>query len=272
MDSKLCETRPLAAIALATFESETNDMSVTKRKTFLKIIQDQIDEKITYEEACITLAKNSINAHPASLINKVLTAIKTHKSNQEKPDTEIDDSKRHTRTWSQEEDINIIAAIHQFGPHDWKNIAEFVGNGRSRSQCSQRWARALDPRITRLPWDKNEETKLLELVHKHGEHSWAVIAKFIGTRSDVQCRYKYYQILSSRRVQAEKKEIMHFKQEQAKTTTSLKVAQITLIPKASSICNFYNICQKNYEESKLNQKDWKIAEKLSPLTLPICVY
>jgi hypothetical protein len=103
-----------------------------------------------------------------------------------------------THPWTPYEDQRLFAAVHRFGLHDWHAAAAFVGNGRSKSQCSQRWARGLDPRIDKAAWSGREDSHLLELIAKHGEGNWSVISREIGTRSDVQCRYRYTQLRKQR--------------------------------------------------------------------------
>jgi hypothetical protein len=69
-----------------------------------------------------------------------------------------------------------------------------VGNSRTRSQCSQRWQRGLDPRISRRPWAREEGTALARAVAICGEKAWIRVSQELGNRSDVQCRYRYSQI------------------------------------------------------------------------------
>jgi hypothetical protein len=103
-------------------------------------------------------------------------------------------ARRKTQQWTAIEDTRLLAAIHKYGTENWNLIAQFVGNGRRRSQCSQRWQRGLDPRISRSRWSPEEEALLLQLVAKHGEKSWIRVSNDLGNRSDVQCRYRFYQI------------------------------------------------------------------------------
>lgn len=49
-----------------------------------------------------------------------------------------------------------------------------------------------------MPWSPDEEKQLIDIVVELGEHSWANVAKRLGTRSDVQCRYRFYQITKKR--------------------------------------------------------------------------
>ncbi|OHT05412.1 hypothetical protein TRFO_26897 [Tritrichomonas foetus] len=95
-----------------------------------------------------------------------------------------------SHSWTEEEDEKLREGIKKFG-YDWTTIAEFVGNKRSRSQCSQRWSRVLDPDISREPWSEAEEALLLQLVQIHGDKSWKALAEHMPNRNDSQCRFHY---------------------------------------------------------------------------------
>ena len=105
-------------------------------------------------------------------------------------------ARRRTRTWTSAEDQRLLGGVIRFGLDNWQAVARYLGNGRNRAQCSQRWARGLNPRISKKPWTPEEDRELERLVRQYGEKSWAKIASIMGNRSDVQCRYHYRQILS----------------------------------------------------------------------------
>jgi hypothetical protein len=98
--------------------------------------------------------------------------------------------KKATR-WTPEEDERLIAAIREHGTENWPLIAQQIGGGRTRAQCSQRWNRGLDPRINKRNWSQEEERELLRAVELHGSKAWTRIATELGDRSDVQCRFRY---------------------------------------------------------------------------------
>lgn len=110
-------------------------------------------------------------------------------------DTKDDNSRRRkTRTWTSQEDMRLLAGVHKYGLDSWSNVCHFVGNGRTRAQCSQRWLRVLDPKISKEQWSPQESAELLRLVAEYGEKKWMKIATELGNRSDVQCRYHYIQL------------------------------------------------------------------------------
>ena len=111
------------------------------------------------------------------------------------------ESKREkSRPWSQYEDQRLVAGIMRYGLENWTSISRFVGNSRTRAQCSQRWARGLDPKISKAQWTQQEENALIQLIQIHGNKAWTIISVHMRNRSDVQCRYKYKQLLKEKRI------------------------------------------------------------------------
>jgi hypothetical protein len=104
------------------------------------------------------------------------------------------DARAKSRPWTSYEDQRLLAGIHRYGMDNWQLIALFVGNGRTKSQCSQRWTRGLDPKICKEQWPSGQDDRLIELVAAFGEKSWTRVAAELGNRCDVQCRYRYKQL------------------------------------------------------------------------------
>ncbi|KAK8892710.1 hypothetical protein M9Y10_029950 [Tritrichomonas musculus] len=133
------------------------------------------------------------NAKPEELISEI---IKTD-NHQPKPNTKgyanypFSHIRKKSRQWTPEEDQRLIEAINTKGSDNWSQIAKIVGNGRTQAQCSQRWHRVLDPKISKGNWSKEEEEKLISLVESVGTKAWTKIASKMGNRSDVQCRFRY---------------------------------------------------------------------------------
>lgn len=112
--------------------------------------------------------------------------------------TKPNDFSKKTRPWSVKEDNRLLGAIMRFGLDNWSRISKFVGNNRTRGQCSQRWSRGLNPNISRVEWSPQEDSNLLNYVKIHGNKKWSKISSLIGNRSDVQCRYRYKQLIKKR--------------------------------------------------------------------------
>lgn len=110
-------------------------------------------------------------------------------------DSEFKISRKKTHSWSHQEDTKLLAGIYKYGVDNWTTISLFVGNNRTRAQCSQRWTRGLNPRIKKNLWSYEEDVQLVQLVNTYGDKSWTKIASMMKSRSDVQCRYHYHQIM-----------------------------------------------------------------------------
>jgi hypothetical protein len=100
-------------------------------------------------------------------------------------------SRSSSSDWSPAEDLQLTEAVARHGVTDWQKIADLVGRGRTKSQCSQHWFRCLDPAIVKGRWGHDEDIHLLSLVAQFGPRNWAQIAAQMVTRSDVQCRHRY---------------------------------------------------------------------------------
>ena len=127
--------------------------------------------------------------------------------------------RRKTRSWNTHEDHRLLYAVHLYGLENWTQVAQFVGGGRTRSMCSQRWIRVLDPRISKTQWTADEEQKLVKLVSIYGEKSWMRVATELGNRSDVQCRYRYMQLQKG--LPAQKADAPAFQKEQITPVASM---------------------------------------------------
>jgi hypothetical protein len=103
-------------------------------------------------------------------------------------------NRRKMKMWSAYEDNRLMGGIYRFGLNNWAPISRFVGNGRTRAQCAQRWARGLNPRISKDVWTPSEDMRLIHLVQSYGDKAWTKISGSMGNRSDVQCRYHYHQL------------------------------------------------------------------------------
>lgn len=103
--------------------------------------------------------------------------------------------RKKAQPWTPEEDEKLIQAVKTHGAENWIMIAQYVGGGRTRSQCSQRWLRVINPKLRKLNWSTEEDTLLLQAVEKVGTKSWSKVAAIVGQRCDVQCRYRYQQLM-----------------------------------------------------------------------------
>lgn len=191
-------SKPLLDIGLAMIPTVCPDASEEMIKNSRKILENFIQQKTDFQQCKTDLFFLIGSTTPAERINTIL--LTTPNPTQRSPSSDDDEQARSkggrkkSIPWTEEEDSRLLAGIHKYGTEDWKSIVQFVGNGRTAAQCSQRWYRILDPRISKERWLEEEDQTLMNLVEKLGKNCWSKIASQIGTRSDVQCRYRYFHL------------------------------------------------------------------------------
>jgi hypothetical protein len=172
-------------------ESVSNSIPITAITSATDSLSRLIAGTCSYPEA-VNVCLTEINtAEPARRIQTILNIASGSRSESALIPRGL--SKR-CRSWSQDNDVRLLAGLFRYGLGDWKNIAEFVGAGKTGSQCSQRWSRALNPALSKEQWTEEEDGDLWDGVITHGQHSWAKVAKRVQSRSDVQCRYRFDQL------------------------------------------------------------------------------
>lgn len=194
---------PLESVALAYIREACKDPQQEQAQLALQVLSLRLREQIPADEAVKSCYRILGTAVPAHRINTIIDIprepICTRRCHFDPANMS---ARQKARTWTQYEDQRLLAGMRLFGCDNWPRIADFVGNGRNRSQCSQRWHRGLNPTIYKGPWTKKEEDELVSLVEKFGEKSWRQIASVFGNRSDVQCRYHYQQLVRVRKREA----------------------------------------------------------------------
>ncbi|CAL5078244.1 unnamed protein product [Urochloa decumbens] len=98
------------------------------------------------------------------------------------------------KAWTKEEDLRLQAAVQTFG-EKWQLVSASL-DGRTGSQCSNRWRKTLHPTRTRVGrWHLDEDKRLMVCVKLIGSGSWSRIAPFIPGRTQTQCHERWRNIL-----------------------------------------------------------------------------
>ncbi|XP_051910472.1 myb-related protein A isoform X2 [Hippocampus zosterae] len=97
--------------------------------------------------------------------------------------------------WSRDEDEKLKKLVEQHGTDSWKLLANYFP-GRTDGQCQHRWQKVLNPKLVKGPWTKEEDQKVIDLVHKYGPKRWSVIAKHLQGRIGKQCRERWHNHLN----------------------------------------------------------------------------
>ena len=61
-------------------------------------------------------------------------------------------------SWTAEEDDLLKMAVDRHGPRNWKHIANYI-NGKSTSNCFQRWHKHKNPEIFKGRWTLSDDIK-----------------------------------------------------------------------------------------------------------------
>ncbi|OHT14123.1 Myb-like DNA-binding domain containing protein [Tritrichomonas foetus] len=196
--------KPLLEYAVSNLIQQAPALPETIITQCRMILDNFIYGPLTYEECKIKISSIVPNVDIVDEIRRVLSTDSParaihHEEEIEPADNDVVSyrSKGRTRLWTKEEDRRLLHAIYIFGLGKWKDICVFVGGGRTRAQCSQRWYRSIDPRISKDRWTSDEDQRLMQSVTVNGDHTWTKVAFDVKTRTDVQCRYRYNQIQKS---------------------------------------------------------------------------
>jgi hypothetical protein len=185
---------PLVNVAYANIVKERGDLPDDKTAV-VRLLLRQFVKAAPSERAGIMMQLSAVIGHEVTSLHRISRILSI--SPDPLPDpalTATGECARKSNPWSPIEDDRLLAGINKYGLTSWVSVAKFVGGGRSRAQCSQRWNRSLNPFIKKTQWSIVEGTMLRELVIRFGLKAWTRIAEEIGTRSDIQCRYHWSQM------------------------------------------------------------------------------
>lgn len=135
------------------------------------------------------MASHSDNSSNINLVGTI-----TKKTTRKSSSTSSTGSKEgaqivYRKLWSEQDDELLSSLVHKYGKGNWKKLAEHVP-GKTATQCSQRWRKALDPNIIKGKWSSEEDEKLRRAVATYGP-KWRKIASVIPGRTGKQCRDRY---------------------------------------------------------------------------------
>lgn len=179
-------------IASSDLDHQLSPVQLERKDELISILQNYLNCSWTFEQSLQGFLKLGI---PTDVLDRMREIKNVEEAPLRSSDDQNDDfNHKKSRPWSPIEDTRLLAGIIRYGLENWSTVAMFVGNDRTRAQCSQRWSRGLNPRISKDTWSTEEENLLIQLVQQYGDKSWTKISSMLGNRSDVQCRYHFHQI------------------------------------------------------------------------------
>lgn len=185
---------PLVSVAYANVVNEWGDLP-SDTKALVKSLLQQFVKAPPAEHSGLVKQLSVLIGHEVTCLDRISRVLSISPDPLPEPAlVGTSENARKSNPWSQVEDDRLLGAINKYGLTSWVSVARFVGGGRSRAQCSQRWNRSLNPFLKKTQWSPAEEAMLRELVARHGFKAWTRIADEIGTRSDIQCRYHWIQM------------------------------------------------------------------------------
>ncbi|XP_075503533.1 uncharacterized protein LOC142540937 isoform X2 [Primulina tabacum] len=99
------------------------------------------------------------------------------------------------REWIKEEDDQLRDAVETFGESNWQLVAS-VMEGRTGTQCSNRWLKTLHPARKRVgKWTAEEDKRMKIAVTLFGPKTWKKVAQCVPGRTQVQCRERWVNCL-----------------------------------------------------------------------------
>ncbi|CAG7887082.1 unnamed protein product [Brassica rapa] len=109
------------------------------------------------------------------------------------------------REWTPEEDDQLRNAVGLFGEKDWQSVANEI-EGRTGTQCSNRWNKSLVPSRKRVgksnskeaKWSSEEDKRLRVALTFFGAKNYNKIAQFVPGRTQSQCRARWKDSLDPR--------------------------------------------------------------------------
>lgn len=96
------------------------------------------------------------------------------------------------KAFSPAEDTLLRQLVHEYGTHDWSQIATLMPSRNTR-QVRERWCHYLRPNLNMDPWTEEEE-ELLKRKHEELGNQWKRIAQFFNGRTEINIKSKYRMI------------------------------------------------------------------------------
>ncbi|GFH49149.1 hypothetical protein CTEN210_05625 [Chaetoceros tenuissimus] len=101
----------------------------------------------------------------------------------------------HPKFWTEEEDAKLYSIVSPLKGEigiRWADIQRYYFPGRSSKSIRDRWVNHLNPNLTNLPFDDDDDKKLWEAYKKYGK-KWVLLSSkcFDSTRSENELKNRF---------------------------------------------------------------------------------
>lgn len=110
------------------------------------------------------------------------------KVNMEIRQKHLHSKKRKVKTWSPQEDQQLIALYEEY-PKKWAIISELM-HDRNENQCLHRYRRLSQLGAHRKIWSAEEDESVKKLMKKIGKN-WKLLSEMLGTKTGKQIRERF---------------------------------------------------------------------------------
>ncbi|KAJ8455622.1 hypothetical protein OPV22_006276 [Ensete ventricosum] len=122
-------------------------------------------------------------------------------------------------SWTQEEDLRLIAYIQKHGHGNWRALPKLAGLLRCGKSCRLRWINYLRPDIKRGNFTKEEEDTIINL-HKLLGNKWSKIASCLPGRTDNEIKNVWNTHLKKRLASQERRSMLVDKPDDSQSSSS----------------------------------------------------
>lgn len=92
--------------------------------------------------------------------------------------------------WSISEDELLTKLVAESRGVSWNELTHHF-KGKTTQQILERWAKVLDPKLTKGSWTRHEDETIINFVREHGTKSWTKLACLLPGRIGKQCRERW---------------------------------------------------------------------------------
>ena len=170
---------------------------------------------------------------------------------------------RKTHRFSALEDQRLQELVGQFGPRDWRSIAQYMP-GRTARQCRDRYMNYLSPEFYNEIWTKDDDILLYHKFVEYGSQ-WSKIVQFFPGKNANNIKNRWNYSVSRMEFAKDANPIPKLKETDNKPENPKPPKKLIAIP--HEVCSFRQsfLGKKLFSNSNIEKPPRKLA-KLPPIS------